>query len=230
MREIKDQSYHPKFDSPRDVWVFDLDNTLYAAECDLFSQVDQRIGSYVQTLLGLNAEDARRVQKKYLMDHGTTLRGLMVHHDVDPHHYLDAVHDIDFSPIERDGRLRDAIERLEGRKLVFTNADNRYARKVLSRLGVEDMFEDVFDILEAGLEPKPEPRVYDQFIARYGIDPGKAVMFEDMARNLIPAHDRGMATVWINTGSVWGEADHDAARIHAETPSLSDWLHGFLNR
>ena len=89
-------------------WVFDLDNTLYAAECDLFSQVDKRIGDYVQSFLGLNAVDARKVQKKYLVDHGTTLKGLMAHHDVDPHHYLDSVHDIDFSPITRDERLRDA--------------------------------------------------------------------------------------------------------------------------
>jgi len=230
MQKIKDQNYHPTFDTPRDTWVFDLDNTLYAAECDLFSQVDKRIGDYVQSFLGLNAEDARRLQKKYLVDHGTTLKGLMAHHDVDPHHYLDSVHDIDFSPIKRDDHLRDAITRLEGRKIVFTNADNSYARKVMDRLGIDDLFEDVFDILEADLEPKPKPSVYDQFIAKYGIRADRAVMFEDMARNLIPAHDRGMATVWINTGSTWGEVDHDPDIIHAETTSLSAWLHGFLNR
>lgn len=230
MHKIKDHTFHPSFDQPRDVWVFDLDNTLYAAECDLFSQVDKLIGDYVQTLLNLNKQDARHLQKKYLMDHGTTLKGLMTHHDVDPRHYLDSVHDIDFTPIQQDDRLRSAIDQLEGRKIVFTNADASYARKVLARLGIDDLFEDVFDILEADLDPKPKPSVYDHFIRKYGIQPDRAVMFEDMARNLIPAHDRGMATVWINTGSSWGEMDHDPETIHAETASLNDWLHSFLNR
>ncbi|NVJ70683.1 MAG: pyrimidine 5'-nucleotidase [Alphaproteobacteria bacterium] len=230
MSEFKKQSFHSLFDTPRDVWVFDLDNTLYAAECDLFSQVDRKIGEYVQSLLGLDAGDARKVQKQYLLEHGTTLKGLMAHHDVDPYHYLDSVHDIDFSPIQEDKRLREAIEKLQGRKVVFTNADAKYASHVLKRLGIEDQFEDIFDIHEARLEPKPKPTVYNQFIAKYGIDPNRAVMFEDMARNLIPAHAMGMGTVWINTGSVWGQADHDPEIVHAETNNLTDWLHAFLNR
>lgn len=230
MSEYKDQTFHTRFDSPRDVWVFDLDNTLYAADINLFSQIDQKIGEYVQTLLKLDAAEARKIQKHYLLEHGTTLKGLMTNHSVDPHHYLDHVHDIDFSPIVRDDHLRAAIEKLEGRKVVFTNADEKYAEQVLKRLGIDDQFEDIFDIHEAKLEPKPKPEVYDQFVKKYGIDPNRAVMFEDMARNLIPAHALGMATVWINTGSVWGQADHDPETVHAETDNLSRWLHAFLNR
>ncbi|SDD79274.1 MULTISPECIES: pyrimidine 5'-nucleotidase [Kordiimonas] len=230
MLDFKKQSFHPTFDDPRDVWVFDLDNTLYAAECNLFSQIDQKIGEYVQTLLGLSPEEARKVQKHYLLEHGTTLKGLMAHHSVDPYHYLDSVHDIDFAPIERDDHLRNAIERLEGRKVVFTNADEKYAAQVLKRLGIDDQFEDIFDIHEAALEPKPKPEVYDKFVGKYGIDPKRAVMFEDMARNLVPAHAMGMATVWINTGSIWGQADHDPETVHAETDNLATWLHAFLNR
>lgn len=230
MSDIKKHTFHPQLITPRDVWVFDLDNTLYAAECNLFSQIDQKIGEYVQTLLGMSPKDARKVQKQYLLEHGTTLKGLMAHHKVDPYHYLDSVHDIDFSPIQQDNHLRAALEKIDGRKIVFTNADEKYAARVLERLGIADQFEDIFDIHEARLEPKPRPEVYDQFVGKYGIDPNRAIMFEDMARNLPPAHRLGMGTVWINTGSIWGQADHDPATIHAETGSLSAWLHAFLNR
>ena len=227
---MKTQKFHPVFDDSRDVWVFDLDNTLYPEKCNLFAQVDTRIGDYVQSLLKLSPEEARKVQKGYLLEHGTTLKGLMAHHDVDPHDYLDHVHDIDFSPISADGQLRDLLSELQGRKLVFTNADLTYAEKVLDRLGVADQFEAIFDIHAAELEPKPKASVYDKFITDHGIDPKRAVMFEDMARNLRPAHALGMGTVWVNTGSLWGQADHDPGFIHAETETLTDWLHGFLNR
>jgi putative hydrolase of the HAD superfamily len=230
MLKVEKQILHPAFHEPRDVWVFDLDNTLYPEKCNLFAQVDVKIGEYVQNLLGLSPGDARKVQKGYLLEHGTTLKGLMANHEIDPHHYLDHVHDIDFSPIPQDGPLRTLLGQLEGRKLVFTNADLTYAEKVLDRLGVADQFEAIFDIHAAELEPKPKQAVYDKFIADHGIDPNRAVMFEDMARNLKPAHALGMATVWVNTGSVWGQADHDPGFIHAETETLNDWLHGFLNR
>ena len=221
---------HPAFDDRRNTWVFDLDNTLYPAECNLFAQVDTRIGEYVQQLLKLPPDEARKVQKAYLLDHGTTLKGLMANHDVDPRHYLDHVHDIDFSPIPQDSNLRGLLQQLQGRKIIFTNADLTYAEKVLARLGIADQFEDIFDIHAANLEPKPKRAVYDNFVQKYRIDPERSVMFEDMVRNLKPAHALGMATVWINTGSVWGEADYDTAFVHAETKVLTDWLQAFLNR
>ncbi|TNE61709.1 MAG: pyrimidine 5'-nucleotidase [Alphaproteobacteria bacterium] len=230
MLDINRTIFHPVFDDGRDVWVFDLDNTLYAAECNLFAQIDRKIGDYVQATLKLSPDDARKVQKGYLLEFGTTLKGLMTNHKVDPMHYLADVHDIDFSPVGPDLDLQAALDKLEGRKLVFTNADTPYAREILKRLGVEHHFEDIFDIHSAALEPKPKPDVYDKFLRDHDVDPRKAVMFEDMARNLIPAHALGMGTVWVNTGTIWGEADYDARVIHAETPRLTDWLHAFLNR
>ncbi|WP_417464265.1 pyrimidine 5'-nucleotidase [Kordiimonas sp.] len=230
MLDYKNQSFHPAFDDNRNTWVFDLDNTLYSEKCNLFLQIDQKIGEYVQSLLQLNPEEARKVQKEYLLEHGTTLKGLMANHKVDPYHYLDHVHAIDFSPIARDDALRDALNSLKGRKIVFTNADLPYAEKVLDRLGIADQFEAIFDIHEAALEPKPKREVYDKFIEKFEIDPTRAVMFEDMVRNLRPAHALGMATVWINTGSVWGQADYDASFVHAETDELTNWLQAFLNR
>ena len=230
MLDFTKQTFHPAFDDQRNVWVFDLDNTLYAAECNLFAQIDRKIGEYVETLLKLPPDEARKVQKTYLLDHGTTLKGLMTHHNVDPYHYLDHVHDIDFSPISEDASLRAAIQKLDGRKIVFTNADLTYSQQVLARLGIADLFEDIFDIHAANLEPKPKQQVYDQFVKKYDIDPKRAVMFEDMVRNLKPAHGMGMATVWVNTGSIWGKADHDHAIVHAETPALTPWLTSFVSR
>jgi len=219
-----DPALHP---DKRDTWVFDLDNTLYPAECDLFSQIDRNIGAYVAKLLNLPADEARKVQKGYLLEHGTTLKGLMVNYDIDPHHYLAEVHDIDFSPIQPDARLKEAIARLPGRKLVFTNADRPYAHEVLERLGLADMMDGVFDIHDADLHPKPVIETYHRFLGDHGVDPARAVMFEDMARNLVPAHALGMGTVWIDTGSPWSRADHDPTLIHAETTGLADWLDAY---
>ncbi len=212
----------------RDVYVFDLDNTLYPSESNLFAQVDVKIGEYVQNLLSLDPTEARSLQKKYLVDHGTTLKGLMVNHNIDPHHYLADVHDIDMSPISNDPALRRSLEAIDGRRIVFTNADRPYAEQVLDRLGVADMFEGIFDIHSADLDPKPKPHVYDKFLQEFQVNPAQAIMFEDMARNLVPAHDLGMATVWVNTGSVWGEAGYAREKVHAETNTLNDWLQGHL--
>lgn len=213
----------------RDIYVFDLDNTLYPAESNLFAQVDVKIGEYVQNLLSLDPVEARTLQKQYLVNHGTTLKGLMENHDVDPHHYLDAVHDIDMAPIKSDPALRKSLEALEGRRIVFTNADETYAKRVLDRLGVADLMEGIFDIHAANLDPKPKPAVYDKFLSDHDVDPSRAIMFEDMARNLVPAHSLGMATVWINTGSPWGEQGHDPETVHAETDLLNNWLRGYLS-
>ncbi len=213
-----------------ETWVFDLDNTLYPAESNLFSQVDINITNYVSNSLGLPFDQARQLQKKYLIEHGTTLNGLMQNHDVDANHYLDSVHDIDFSPIKNDPVLEQALNKLNGRKIIFTNADAAYAEKVLDRIGIAHHFDDIFDIIAADLKPKPETKTYDLFFNKYNITPGKSVMFEDMARNLIPAKRAGMGTVWINTGSPWGEADYDSSIINFETNALTPWLNAFVNQ
>jgi len=229
MSSKPDQDYHEAFHENRDTWVFDLDNTLYAAECSLFDQIDRKIGAYVQAHLQIDAEEARKIQKKYLLEFGTTLSGLMKNHKVDPAHYLASVHAVDFSPIKHDKKLCDAVKALDGRKLVFTNADHPYATEIMKRLGVLELFDDIFDIVAAKLQPKPVNTVYDMFVRKYDIDPHKAVMFEDMVRNLKPAHELGMATVWVNTGSIWGTADYDADFVHAETNRLNDWLYDFAH-
>lgn len=183
----------------------------------------------MQSTLEIDAEEARKVQKSYLLKYGTTLAGLMENHKVDPGHYLADVHAVDFTPITHDEKLCAGIKALTGRKLVFTNADRPYATEIMRRLGVLELFDGIFDIVSAKLQPKPMMSVYDQFIKKFDIDPDKAVMFEDMVRNLRPAHALGMGTVWVNTGSVWGEADYHADYVHEETPKLNNWLYDFAH-
>lgn len=212
-----------------DAWVFDLDNTLYPAECDLFAQIDVRMGAFISELLGVDHIEARKVQKGYLVSHGTTLRGLMDHHGVEAQEFLDYVHDIDMSPIPPNPTLGDMIARLPGRKFVFTNADRPYATRVLEQLGFAEVFDGLFDIEDADFHPKPTQSAYDDFVARFGIDPAKAIMFEDMARNLIPASERGMTTVWLPTGSEWSSTGKDDDHVDHVTESLDDFLARFLN-
>ena len=205
-------------------WIFDLDNTLYPARTQLFAQIDQRMGAYIADLLQLDAAGARAVQKDYFLRHGTTLRGLMHHHGVDPYHFLDFVHDIDLSAVAEDRALVESIARLPGRKLVFTNADTPYAARVLSRLGLGDSFEAIYDIHATDYRPKPEAAAYAGLCAAYGINPSEAAFFEDMARNLIPAKAMGMATVWINNGSEAAHYEADWAAVDIEIDDLSRWL------
>ncbi|TFU01316.1 pyrimidine 5'-nucleotidase [Polymorphobacter arshaanensis] len=211
-----------------DTWIFDLDNTLYPARSNLFAQIDVKMGRYISDLLGVDAEAARVVQKNYFHSHGMTLRGLMDEHAVDPHHFLDFVHNIDVSLIEHDARLVESIAALPGRKLVFTNADIPYAARVLDRLGLAHAFEVIHDIHATGYLPKPDPRAYAGLCDAYAIDPKRALFAEDMARNLPPAHAIGMTTVWINNGSEQGPGTDLAQFIDFEISDLSDWLHAVV--
>lgn len=211
-----------------EVWIFDLDNTLYPASCNLFAQVDRRIGAFIADHFGIPFEEARAMQKRFFREHGTTLRGLMVEHDVDPVPFLDYVHAIDVTPVAPSPRLDRALGRLEGRKIVYTNGSVRHAANVTERLGISHHFDTVFDIVEAGYVPKPDPRPYRDLVARHGIDPTRACMVEDIARNLAPAHAMGMTTVWVKTEADWARPDRGGVgtgdHIDHAVDDLVDWL------
>jgi putative hydrolase of the HAD superfamily len=179
-----------------DTWVFDLDNTLYPHHL-LWQQVDDRIRGYVAEFLKVSKDEAFRVQKDYYKRYGTTMRGLMTEHGLDPDHYLDYVHQIDHSPLEPNPALGAALEKLPGRKLILTNGTRKHADAVMRRLEIHQHFEDVFDIVAAKLEPKPAPVTYERFLARHAVNAGKAAMFEDLARNLEAPHALGMSTVLV---------------------------------
>jgi putative hydrolase of the HAD superfamily len=205
-------------------WVFDLDNTLYPARCRLFDQVDRRIGLFIQERLGLDASAARLLQKRYFHQHGTTLSGLMTHHGIEPELFLEFVHDIDISPVEPSPALDSALARLPGRKFIFTNGSNAHAARIMDRLGVARHFDAVFDIADAGYLPKPAAETYDRLISRHAIEPGRAVMIEDLPRNLRPAAALGMTTVLVLTGEEWAETDKAGDHIHHVTDDLVGWL------
>lgn len=205
-------------------WIFDLDNTLYPAECRLFDQVDRRIGLYIEQLLNLDRESARALQKQYFREHATTLRGLMNVHNVDPDAFLDFVHEIDVSGVAPDPDLDQALETLPGRKLIYTNGSVAHARNVMERVGINRHFTDIFDIAAADYVPKPDAASFARLIETYGIDPKRAAMFDDMPRNLKPAADLGMKTVLVSSHHDWAQPTGDEDFIHHTTDRLADWL------
>lgn len=183
--------------SGTEAWIFDLDNTLYPRATNIFRQVDERIRLYVRRLLHVDEAEAEKIQKTFYKEHGTTLRGLMLNHDVDPDEFLEFVHKIDHSAVKPDPALGSALKRLPGKKYIFTNGSRRHAEKIAERLGFTDHFEDIFDIVAANLVPKPERETYERFVKRFGVEPERAAMFEDLTRNLVVPKSVGMATVLV---------------------------------
>lgn len=211
-----------------DDWIFDLDNCLYPAATNLFALIDVRMGEYIQRLLACDAQAARVVQKRHFLEHGTTLAGLMRSHAVDPGEFLRFVHDIDLARLAADPALVAALDRLPGRKFVFTNASDDYAKRVLERLGLANAFDGMHDIHAMNYAPKPDPASYRALCDRFGIAPQRAAFVEDMARNLIPAKALGMTTIWVDNGSEKGGHDADPAMIDFVTHDVGAWLTGLF--
>ncbi|WP_395665210.1 pyrimidine 5'-nucleotidase [Methylocella sp.] len=195
--------------SHKDVWVFDLDNTLYPADADLWPKIDARITLFMAHLFGLDGMSSRALQKYYYERYGTTLRGLMEQHRVSAEEFLAFAHDVDRSGLKPNHTLAASIAALPGRKLILTNGSRDHALRTAEALGIHDMFEDVFDIVAADFVPKPEAATYERFFDRHGVDPKRAVMFEDLARNLVVPHERGMTTALVVPKP--GQADHREA-------------------
>jgi putative hydrolase of the HAD superfamily len=216
-----------------ETWVFDLDNTLYPHHLNLWQQVDERIRDFIVQFLRVSKEEAFRVQKDYYRRYGTTMRGLMTEHGLEPDAFLEMVHEIDHSPLTPNPALGAAIAKLPGRKLIMTNGTRKHAEAVLRRLQIRHHFDDVFDIAAAELEPKPLPQVYHRFLARHGVDPARAAMFEDLARNLEVPHLLGMTTVLVvpeGTREVFREDWELEGREAPHVDHVTDDLAGFLSR
>jgi len=212
-----------------ETWVFDLDNTLYPASSSLFPQIDVRMRRFIAERLDLSLDEAFRLQKRYYREFGTTLRGLMLVHGIEPEVFLAYVHDIDCTVLDVAPRLDRALARLPGRKLIFTNGSERHAENVLARLGIGAHFEGIFDIKAAEFLPKPEPETYRRMVARHDFDPGRALMVEDLHRNLVPAAAIGMTTLWVREDNhpdcaVMKQDDSDLGHVHHITTDLTDWL------
>ena len=203
-----------------DTWLFDLDNTLYPLESGLAHKVSARITDFVAGLTGLPHDEAHRLQKRYLAEHGLTLRGLMDHHGVDPDVFHAHLHDVPLDCLERDEALAAALARLPGRRLIFTNADDVHAGRVLEHLSLGDLFDEVFHIGSAVFAPKPSLEAFERLIAAHAIEPATAAFFEDAAHNLAPAAALGMTTVLVGLGAERCRAPY----VHHRAENLAAFL------
>lgn len=211
-----------------DEWIFDLDNTLYPGTSSLFPQIDVRMKQFIAEFLGIPQDEAFRIQKQFYRDYGTTLRGLMLVHGLEPDRYLDYVHDIDHSVLTIDPALEALLAALPGRRLIFTNGSERHAERVLDTLGISHLFEGIFDIKAADYLPKPEVETYQRMIKRHGVNPQASIFFEDSHLNLLPAAAIGMTTVLVRCGPDHAPLaltpDTDLSHCHHITDDLTTWL------
>ena len=205
-----------------DSWIFDLDDTLYPRESEVMALVSDRMTEFMVQFTGLPRDEAWTLQKKYFHEHGTTLAGLMAHHGLPPEEFLTFVHDISLDGLSADAELRQGLERLPGRRLVFTNGSGDHAERVLAKLGVADLFEDIFHIASADYLPKPAVSTFDKMAKAFDLNPKRAVFFEDSERNLEPAAAMGMTTVMVGQHALDSTADF----VHHRTSRLPPFLIG----
>lgn len=209
-------------------WIFDLDNTLYPAASDLFAQIEERMTVFLMRELKLDEDAAKALRRKYYSAYGSTLSGLVAHHTIDPEAFLSYVHDIDLSVLKPDPALAEAIARLPGKRYVFTNGCRNHADRVLAKTGLTGLMDGIWDIRSMDFKPKPQPEAYARIVAETGIDPKTAVLFEDMAVNLAPAHALGMTTVLLSNGSIWSDQAPGTIVTHSHIHHTIDDLGNFL--
>lgn len=197
------------------LWIFDLDETLYRPETGVFPRIGARMTGYIAETLGVDADEARRVQRLYYDRYGASLFGLVEHHGVDAQAFMDHVHDIALDGLEADPALGEAVAALPGRKAVYTNGSRAHADRILDRLGLSEHFETVVDLEAAGWRPKPDEAGYDRFFDAVEESPDKSFMIEDSPRNLAPAHARGAATALVGA-----RRDGDGAHVRHRAPDL----------
>jgi putative hydrolase of the HAD superfamily len=207
-----------------ETWIFDLDNTLYPASCRLFDQIHDRMQRFIAERLRLSPEAALAVQKTYFREHGTTMRGLMTVDQVDPREFLAYVHQVDLSVVPADPALAAALAALPGRKFVHTNGSVRHAERLLDHLDIAGSFCGIVDIADAGFEPKPALAGYRELLRRHDVAAARALMVEDMAKNLVPAAALGMTTAWVRGTVDWAVAGAEGGHIHYVVDDLASFL------
>ena len=225
LAETENSAARPDFGGV-EAWVFDLDHTLYTVDAAHQAQMEERICFYVQRHFGLDRDAAWKVQKGYLRDYGSTLAGLMRNDHIDPDVYHDEINDLEALALSPDAGLRAGLARLPGRRFVFTNNCGRFARNVLARLGVEDLFSGIVDVKAMDFVLKPSPKAFETLLALGPIEPGRAALFDDSARNLVPARALGMKTVWFNNGLGQSQTKIDRPELHIDhqTDNLANFL------
>jgi len=205
-------------------WIFDLDNTLYSGDTKVFDQVDKKMSKYISDKLNVSIQEAKKIQKNYFYEYNTTLNGMIKNHKIDPDEFLEFVHDINIDFLQKDPGLAKEIEKLEGKKIIFTNGSRKHAINITKRIGIDQYFDDIFDIVNANFIPKPAMEPYKKLVEKHKIDPKLCVLVEDIARNLKPAYEMGMKTVWIENNEPWASKFSDSNFVNYRTNNLSDFL------
>ena len=205
-------------------WIFDLDNTLYSGNTKVFEQVDKKMTEYISKKLKVDKEEAKKIQKNYFHKYNTTLNGMIKNHKINAHEFLEFVHDINIEFLQKDPGLAKEIKRLDGIKIIFTNGSRKHALNVTKRLGVDQLFDDIFDIVDCNFIPKPLMEPYKKLVEKHKIDPKLCVLIEDIARNLKPAYEMGMKTVWIENNEPWASKFSNSSFVNYRTGNLSEFL------
>ena len=205
-------------------WIFDLDNTLYSGETRVFEQVDKRMSKYISEKLNVSILEAKEIQKNYFYKYNTTLNGMMKNHKIEANEFLEFVHDIDIDFLKKDMPLGEELKKLEGKKIIFTNGSKKHALNVTQRIGIDQYFDDIFDIVDCNFIPKPKMEPYKKLVEKHKIDPNLCVLIEDIARNLKPAYEMGMKTVWIENKEPWAAKFSDSDFINYRTKNLTEFL------
>ena len=205
-------------------WLFDLDNTLYSGQTKVYDQVDKKMSSFISKKLNVSLEEAKKIQKDYFYKYSTTLNGMIKNHKIDADEFLEFVHDVDLSFLNQDKDLENEISKIEGKKIIFTNGSKAHAVNVTKKIGIDKLFDGVFDIVESNFIPKPSMKAYKILIEKYKIEPQYCILVEDIARNLKPAHELGMKTVWIINKEPWAAEFSNENFINYRTGNLANFL------
>ena len=205
-------------------WLFDLDNTLYSGDTKVFDQVDKKMSKFISEKLNVGIEEAKKIQKSYFHEYNTTLNGMIKNHKIDANEFLEFVHDVNLDFLKADKPLEQEITNLRGKKFIFTNGSKAHVANVTKRIGIEKLFDGVFDIVESDFIPKPSIEPYKKIIEKFKIEPQYCIFIEDIARNLKPAHELGMKTVWIKNDEPWAAKFSDSDFINYKTDNLAKFL------
>ncbi|MDC0344237.1 pyrimidine 5'-nucleotidase [Pelagibacteraceae bacterium] len=205
-------------------WIFDLDNTLYSGDTKVFDQVDKKMSKFISEKIKVSIEEAKVIQKNYFHEYNTTLNGMIKNHNIDANEFLEFVHDVDLNFLKADKPLKREISNLKGKKFIFTNGSKAHVSNVTKRIGIEKLFDGVFDIVESDFIPKPSIEPYKKIIEKFKIEPQYSIFIEDIARNLKPAYELGMKTVWIKNDEPWAAKFSDSDFINYKTDNLAKFL------
>ena len=205
-------------------WLFDLDNTLYSGDTKVFDQVDKRMSQYISNKLNVSIGEAKKIQKNYFHEYNTTLNGMIKNHEIDAQEFLDFVHDIDLEFLKNDKDLEVELGKIKDKKIIFTNGSRSHAENVTKRIGINKLFDGIFDIVDSNFIPKPAIETYKRLIEKYKIEPQYCIFIEDIARNLKPAHELGMKTVWIKNNEPWATKYSDEKFVNYKTTNLTNFL------